>query len=160
AISLAKNLSKAKVHALDISSDALKIARQNSELNKIKVEFFQTDVLKTKLLPSDFHHEVKYDIIVSNPPYVRELEKKHMQPNVLEYEPETALFVKNDDPLQFYKVISFLAKNSLKSGGSLFFEINEQFGKKLENYLNAEGFKQIEIRQDIYGKDRMLKCNL
>lgn len=159
AISLAKNLQNAVVHALDISSEALKVAAQNSGVNNVEIEFFQTDVLRTGSLPSDSQN-VRYDIIVSNPPYVRELEKELMQPNVVDYEPETALFVKNEDPLRFYKAISHLAKNSLKPGGNLFFEINEQFARELEAYLKEESFKQIEVRQDIYGKDRMLKCNL
>ncbi len=159
AISLAKNLQNAVVHALDISSEALKVAAQNSGVNNVEIEFFQTDVLRTRSLPSDSQN-VRYDIIVSNPPYVRELEKELMQPNVVDYEPETALFVKNEDPLRFYKAISHLAKNSLKPGGNLFFEINEQFARELEAYLKEESFKQIEVRQDIYGKDRMLKCNL
>ncbi len=161
AISLAKNLQNSKVQALDISSEALKIAQQNAEINGIEIEFFQTDVLKAKTLPKGSNQSTeRYDIIVSNPPYVRELEKEQMQPNVLEYEPETALFVHDNDPLLFYRVISQLAKFSLKPEGTLFFEINEQFGKELEIYLKNEGFKQLVVKKDIYGKDRMLKCRL
>ena len=160
AVSLAKNIPEAIVHALDISSEALKVARQNAALNGVEMEFFQTDVLKAKSLPSDsVETNLKYDIIVSNPPYVRELEKELMQPNVVDYEPETALFIKNDDPLLFYKAISCLAKNSLKPNGNLFFEINEHFRKELTTYLKSEGFKKIEVKRDIYGKDRIIKCN-
>lgn len=161
AISLAKNLPNAEVHALDISSEALKIATQNAELNEVKVEFFQTDVLKVKYLPTDVHlPPERYDVIVSNPPYVRELERDQMQANVLEYEPETALFVKDEDPLLFYKAISHLSKDSLNPNGQLFFEINEQFGNELKIFLKEEGFQKIEVKKDIYVKDRMMKCSL
>ena len=161
AISLAKNLLNSIVHALDVSEEALQIARKNAVLNGVDVQFFLTDILKTKkLLTGAVQSERRYDIIVSNPPYVRELEREQMQRNVLEYEPETALFVKDEDPLLFYRVISRLAKNSLKLGGTLFFEINEQFSKELEELLKIEGFQEIELEQDIYGKNRMLKCSL
>lgn len=161
AISLAKNLLNSEVHAVDISSEAIKMARQNAVENGVAVEFFQTDVLKAKSLPSDaVQSEKRYDIIVSNPPYVRELEKEQMQPNVLEYEPETALFVHDNDPLLFYRVISRLAKTSLKPGGTLFFEINEHFGNEVMVLLKDEGFNKIEVKQDIYGKDRMVKGSL
>ncbi len=161
AISLAKNLPNAEVNALDVSSEALKIALQNAEFNEVRVDFYETDILKAKTLPTGVGQTSrKYDVIVSNPPYVRELEKNQMQPNVLEYEPETALFVKDEDPLLFYKAISHLAKVSLKPNGQLFFEINEQFGEELKAFLKEEGFQQIEVKQDIYGKDRMLKCLL
>lgn len=159
AISLAKNLPNAIVHALDISSEALAIAIHNAESNKVKVDFFQTDIFQTRLLPNNFQNDIKYDIIVSNPPYVRELEKLQMQSNVLEYEPSTALFVQNEDPLVFYKTISQLAKNSLNPGGTLFFEINEHFGEELKILLEVEKFQKIEVKKDIYEKDRMLKCS-
>lgn len=158
AISLAKNLLNSEVHAVDISSEAIKMARQNAVENGVAVEFFQTDVLKAKSLPSDaVQSEKRYDIIVSNPPYVRELEKEQMQPNVLEFEPETALFVHDNDPLLFYRVISRLAKTSLKPGGTLFFEINEHFGNEVAALLKDDGFNETEVKQDIYGKDRMVK---
>lgn len=161
AISLAKNLLNSEVHAVDISSEAIKMARQNAVENGVAVEFFQTDVLKAKSLPSGaVQSEKRYDIIVSNPPYVRELEKEQMQPNVLEYEPETALFVHDNDSLLFYRVISRLAKTSLKPGGTLFFEINEHFGNEVMVLLKDEGFNKIEVKQDIYGKDRMVKGSL
>ncbi len=161
AISLAKNLPNSQVHAVDISSEAIKMARQNAVENRVEVDFFQTDILKTKSLPTgEVQAEKHYDIIVSNPPYVRELEKKQMQPNVLDYEPETALFVHDNDPLLFYRVISRLAKTSLKPGGTLFFEINEHFGNEVAELLKEEGFTKIEVKQDIYGKDRMVKSIL
>ncbi|OAD91246.1 protein-(glutamine-N5) methyltransferase, release factor-specific [Aequorivita soesokkakensis] len=154
AISLAKNLPDSKIFALDISEQALKVAQQNSELNEVKVDFIQADILKTKTLPK------QYDVIVSNPPYVRELEKKQMQQNVLKYEPDSALYVKDKDPLLFYRVISQLAKNHLKANGKLFFEINEYLADELTELLKIEGFQNIEIKKDIFGKDRMLKCNI
>ena len=162
AISLAKNLPNSKVHAVDISEGALNIARENAVLNQVDVEMFQMDVLNTKSLPitSEGVEAKKYDIIVSNPPYVRELERKLMQPNVVEYEPETALFVPDQDPLVFYRIISRLAKIHLKRGGVLFFEINESFKSELKELLKDEGFRKTETKQDIYGKDRMIRCAL
>ncbi|KJJ39549.1 peptide chain release factor N(5)-glutamine methyltransferase [Aequorivita vladivostokensis] len=154
AISLAKNLPNAKISALDISEEALKIAEANAKLNKVEVDFFQTDILAAETLP------MKYDVIVSNPPYVRELEKKQMQQNVLKYEPHSALYVKDEDPLLFYRAISHLAKNHLNPSGKLFFEINEYLAYEMTELLKAEGFKNIEIKKDIYGKDRMLKCKI
>lgn len=154
AISLAKNLPSAKISALDISEEALKIAEVNAKLNKVEIDFFQTDILAAESLP------MKYDVIVSNPPYVRELEKKQMQQNVLKYEPHSALYVKDEDPLLFYRAISRLAKNHLNPGGKLFFEINEYLAYEMTELLKAEGFKNIEIKKDIYGKDRMLKCKI
>ncbi len=154
AISLAKNLPNAKISALDISEEALKIAEANAKLNKVEVNFFQKDILAAETLPK------KYDVIVSNPPYVRELEKKQMQQNVLKYEPHSALYVKDEDPLLFYRAISRLAKNHLNPGGKLFFEINEYLAYEMTELLKAEGFKNIEIKKDIYGKDRMLKCKI
>ena len=154
AISLAKNLPNTKISALDISEEALKIAEANAKLNKVEVDFFQTDILAAETLPK------QYDVIVSNPPYVRELEKKQMQQNVLKYEPHSALYVKDEDPLLFYRAISRLAKNHLNPNGKLFFEINEYLAYEMTELLKAEGFKNIEIKKDIYGKDRMLKCKI
>lgn len=154
AISLSKNLDNSEVSALDISEEALKIAKENAAMNNVEIEFFQADILKTKKLPK------QYDVIVSNPPYVRELEKKQMQQNVLNHEPDSALFVENDDPLLFYRMISQLAKNHLKQNGKLFFEINEYLANELTSLLKNEGFKNIEVKKDIFGKDRMLKCSL
>ena len=154
AISLAKNLPNSKISALDISENALEVARENAEINNIEVDFFQADILKEKSLPKQF------DIIVSNPPYVRNLEKGMMQQNVLEHEPETALFVADGDPLVFYRAISKLAKKHLKPKGKLFFEINEYLGEEMKSLLKSEGFRNIEVKKDIFGKDRMLKCNI
>ncbi len=154
AISLAKNLPHSKVFALDISEEALKVAKENADINKVEIDFFQTDILNTKALPKQFN------IIVSNPPYVRELEKKMMQQNVLKYEPESALYVADEDPLLFYRAISNLAKTHLNPNGKLFFEINEYLSEEMKSLVRSEGFKNIEVKKDIFGKDRMLKCNL
>ncbi len=101
--------------------------------------------------------KMKFDIIVSNPPYVREQEKEQMKDNVLKNEPHLALFVENNDPLQFYKAISQFAVNNLSQNGSLYFEINEYLGKQMKQLLNAFNFRMIELKQDIFGKDRMIK---
>lgn len=154
AISLAKNLQNSKVSAMDVSSEALKIANENARENKVNITFLEQDILLCKALPG------KYDIIVSNPPYVRELEKEWMQPNVLKHEPELALFVKDSDPLIFYRKIAELSRDSLKPNGKLFFEINEYLGEEMTELLVGLGFRDIEIKKDIFEKDRMLKCGL
>ncbi|TYA71486.1 peptide chain release factor N(5)-glutamine methyltransferase [Seonamhaeicola marinus] len=156
AISLAKNLHNAKVYALDISEDALKVAKHNAKLNDVEVEFIADDIL------SPYNAEFvsasqKFDVIVSNPPYVRVQEKELMKPNVLENEPHLALFVKDENPLQFYKAICDFSKENLKETGALFFEINEYLGDDMVQLLKVNGFKNIELRQDIFRKDRMLK---
>ncbi len=159
AISLAHQLPNAKISAIDISKDAIKIARQNSLSNKVNVNFMEVDILKfenSKKLQN--YKASEFDVIVSNPPYVRALEKELMQSNVLKHEPEIALFVEDEDPLLFYKRIAQLSKDYLKSEGFLFFEINEYLGKDMIEMLIAEGFCQIEIRKDIFDKDRMIKC--
>ncbi len=150
AISLAKNLPNAKVTAFDISGDAIKVAQGNAVLNEVEVEFFKKDILAVDFLPE------KFDIIVSNPPYVRELEKKDMQRNVLEHEPDTALYVKDEDPLLFYRKITDLAAQNLVPKGKLYFEINQYLGKETEALLTEKNF-QTRLKKDIFGVDRMLR---
>lgn len=150
AISLAKHLPQARISAIDISEKALGITRENSVINNTEVHFIQADILQQENL------EEAYDIIVSNPPYVRELEKKEMHRNVLEHEPATALYVKDEDPLIFYRKITKLAGASLKPGGKLFFEINQYLSRETEELLVNKGFAT-ELRKDIYGNFRMLK---
>lgn len=152
AISLAYHLSSLKVFALDISQEALNIASLNASINKVAVNFIQRNVLTTTSLPAQF------DIIVSNPPYVREREKAAMKENVLQFEPESALFVPYKDPLLFYRKISELALSGLSPGGSLYFEINEYLSKEMKNMLYDLGYKNVELKQDIFGKDRMIKA--
>jgi len=150
AISLAKSLPKARVSAIDISEGALKIAISNAKMNDVEIDFILQDILKISELPE------KYDLIVSNPPYVRELEKKEMHRNVLENEPEMALYVKDLEPLIFYQKITKLAETGLKQGGSLYFEINQYLGEETEEVLNLCGFKSFSGK-DIFGNNRMLK---
>lgn len=153
AISLAKNLPNSKVFGLDVSKEALDIAKQNAKLNNLEVKFIEADILNCDFEFDDF----KFDIIVSNPPYVRELEKEKMSANVLKYEPHLALFVENEDSLLFYKKISQFANKILSSKGQLFFEINEYLGKEMFNLLKDEEFVDIELKADIFEKDRMIK---
>ncbi|WP_204345452.1 peptide chain release factor N(5)-glutamine methyltransferase [Psychroserpens algicola] len=157
AISLAKNLPNAKVHALDISEGALNIAKQNAKLNDVTIKFIHDDILNPghAELVSASHY---YDIIVSNPPYVRNLEKAEIQPNVLDNEPHSALFVDDENPLQFYKAICEFALKTLKTNGVLYFEINEYLGKEMLDLMETFNFKAIELKQDLFGKDRMLKA--
>ncbi len=157
AISLASELPNAKVSALDISKGALGIAKQNAKLNKVIINFIEADILDSnawKLVPI----ANGIDIIVSNPPYVRELEKELMEPNVVKHEPATALFVKDDDALLFYRKIAQFGKQYLKPTGLLFFEINEYLGESMLELLKEEGYSEIEIKKDIFNKDRMIKC--
>lgn len=159
AISLAKNIEKVKVYALDVSAEALKIARENAKLNGVKVEFIEADILKMEdgSWKTQGFSDLKFDIIVSNPPYVREQEKSQMKPNVLNNEPHLALFVNDENPLQFYKAITNFAVNNLRNNGLLFFEINEYLGNDMIRLLKDHNFTTIELKQDIYKKDRMIK---
>ncbi|RZJ64152.1 MAG: peptide chain release factor N(5)-glutamine methyltransferase [Flavobacterium sp.] len=152
AISLAKNLHDANVSAIDVSSEALDVANRNANRNEVRVDFIKTDILKTDDLSK------KFDIIVSNPPYVRNLEKREIKPNVLENEPHLALFVADDDALVFYRKIADLASEHLSENGKLYFEINQYLSAETIEMLESKGFHEIELRQDIYGNDRMIKC--
>ena len=149
-ISLAKNLPNAEVFAIDVSDKALATAQKNAEINKVKVTFLEKNILETTDL------EQKFDIIVSNPPYVRNLEKIEINKNVLAYEPHLALFVEDHDALIFYRKIAALAQNNLVENGSLYFEINQYLGKEMILLLEEMQFKNIELKQDIYGNDRMI----
>lgn len=150
AISLARNLPDARVSAVDISEGALSTAKENAKLNGVEITFLQKDILNTESL------EKKFDVIVSNPPYVRNLEKQDMQRNVLEFEPEKALYVRDEDPLIFYRKISELAKDALHPEGALYFEINQYLGAETEAILKKKNF-QTQLKKDIFGVDRMLK---
>jgi len=152
AISLAKNLKHAKVYALDVSEDALKLAKLNATKNEVDIEFIEADILDCDL------GNIKFDVIVSNPPYVRELEKEAMSANVLNHEPHLALFVKNDDALLFYRKIAEISENILKPNGQLYFEINESLGEPTKELLANNSFNNIELKMDIFEKDRMIKA--
>jgi release factor glutamine methyltransferase len=150
AISLAKNLPDAHVFAIDISENALATAKKNAIKNDVNVTFIQKNILETLDL------EQQFDIIVSNPPYVRNLEKHEIKKNVLDNEPHLALFVDDNDALVFYRKITELAQKNLTPNGQLFFEINQYLGKETQELVQSLGFKNTELLQDIYGNDRML----
>ncbi|MBR6439107.1 MAG: peptide chain release factor N(5)-glutamine methyltransferase [Bacteroidales bacterium] len=154
AISLAKLLKDSAVTAVDVSEKALEVAKKNAEANEVNVTFIKDDILNPQnrdLLNGQF------DIIVSNPPYVCESEKSEMRANVLDYEPSTALFVSDNDPLIFYRKILEFAQKALKPNGQVWFEINEKFGNEMKNLCHEMGFKNMEIIKDFRGKDRILK---
>jgi len=153
AISLKKNLQLFNVSAIDISADALATARSNAKLNDVEVKFIQQDILSY----SGFEIP-KSEIIISNPPYVTLHDKTQMHSNVTEFEPHMALFVPENDPLIFYKAIADFALANLLSGGLLFFEINENYGEETVNMLKNKSFKNIELRKDMSGRDRMMKA--
>ena len=152
AISLAKNIPTARVSGIDISEKTLEVAQENAVKNQVLVSFCKKDILETTSL------ENKYDVMVSNPPYVRQLEKKAMNANVLDYEPGVALFVPNEDPLLFYRKIAQLAMVSLQTRGWLYFEINEYLSKEMDVLLKDIGFANIEIKKDFREVPRMIKC--
>ena len=147
AISLAKHSVNTKVAALDVSKDAIELSKMNAKENDVKLEFINADILNYK-------SDKKYDIIVSNPPYVLELEKKNMSKNVLDYEPELALFVKNDDPLQFYKAILDFSKNSLNKNGKIYFEINEKYKNEIKDLAYYYSYSKVDCKLDVFGKYR------
>ena len=154
AVSLAKLIDGAQVTAVDVSEAALAVARQNTERNGAKVEFVCADILDDNQLFAP----QSLDIVVSNPPYVTESDKQQMSPNVLDYEPHLALFVPDADPLMFYRRIATLSAQWLKSGGQLFFEINERFGRETVQLIESLQFDNVELHRDFYGKDRMVSA--
>ena len=156
AISLKKNLPAAQVSAIDISTDALQTAKQNAVLNEVEVNFINQDILNIK---SEIEIP-KSEIIISNPPYVTLHDKTQMHTNVTDFEPHTALFVPENDPLIFYKAIADFALINLAPNGLLFFEINENLGKETVEMLESKGFKNIELRLDMSGRDRMIRTRI
>jgi len=181
AIALAKNIPNASIWALDVSEKAIKVAQKNATLNKVDVQFLHLDILKINSLQKTIKNslrqaatkhktisslpittrppgndKLKFDIIISNPPYVRELEKNEIKNNVIQNEPHLALFVQDGNPLLFYdKIVDFAIEN-LKSNGELYFEINQYLGKETKELLEKKGFQNIELRKDIFGNDRMI----
>ena len=152
-LALKNRIKNAKVSAVDISVKALDVAKKNAIQNNLDVLFFEADILHWENCSWDL-----FDVIVSNPPYVREIEKQKMRANVLKHEPENALFVSNEDPLVFYRRIAGFAKKYLVEDGKLFFEINEYLGVEMCELLAGFDFINITIRKDINGKDRMIFC--
>jgi len=168
AITLKKHLPGAKVSAIDISPKALATARENARLNNVEIEFIEADILNLNT-PLTTHYSplttryslltTHYSLIISNPPYVTMHDKTKMHTNVTDFEPHAALFVPENDPLIYYKAIVDFAVKSLASNGLLFFEINESYGDQIVELLNAKGFKNIELRKDMSGRDRMIKAS-
>ena len=154
AIALAKNLPNAKVYAIDVSDEALKVAQENAKVNNVDVTFWQKDILTTDELPQQF------DIIVSNPPYVRHLEKQEIKNNVLDYEPHLALFVEDNDALLFYRKIAALGQSSLTQNGKLYFEINQYLGNETVQMLQEHHYTNVELKKDLFGNNRMVKAVL
>ncbi len=153
AIAIKKNVPEYKVKALDISETVLKIAQHNADYNRTYIDFIKHDIFSNNVEDIKF----SFDIIVSNPPYVRESEKKLMSKNVLDFEPSLALFVQDNNPLNYYEAIADFARLKLKHNGSIFLEINEALARETANVFTLKGFKSIEIRKDIHDKDRMMK---
>ena len=153
ALSIKKNLPWMAVSALDVSEEALAVAKENALRLNLSVDFIHADILQ-------YSTPTKYDIIVSNPPYVKENERADMHVNVLSYEPATALFVSDQDPLIFYRTIADFARLSLVEGGSLYFEINEYLGPEMVMLMEEKGFSEVRLIQDLQQKNRMLSCVL
>lgn len=154
AIALAKALPQAALTAIDISSDALTVARENAILYNIDIDFIQADILN----PPPSFADRQYDVIVSNPPYICRKEADEMEKNVLDHEPHLALFVPDDDPLLFYRAIATQALKMLTPGGTLFFEINRLYAKELTTVLQSMGFRHITVRRDQFNNIRMLRA--
>lgn len=161
-ISLKTKLPQANVSAIDVSEKALQVAERNAKINEVEINFVQANILEvddlSKLPTPNSQLPTHFDIIVSNPPYVRNLEKAEIKKNVLHYEPHLALFVTDFDALLFYRKIGQLAFKNLTSGGLVFFEINQYLGKETVELLANLGFKNIELKKDVYGNDRMIRC--
>ena len=151
-ISLAKNLPQSEVHAWDISEDAIRIASDNANRLDANVRFRQTDVLGQ--VPTD----TMMNVIVSNPPYITEAERTGMDANVTDWEPDTALFVPDNTPLLFYERIADIGKQILTPDGTLYFEINQRFGTETVGMLRQKGYRNVELRKDLSGNDRMIKA--
>ncbi|UCS94761.1 peptide chain release factor N(5)-glutamine methyltransferase [Echinicola marina] len=151
-ISLSLEMPQSEVQALDISTDALAIAKDNASRLNAKINFYQADILNDEIPAKDL------DILVSNPPYVRDLEKSMMRSNVLDHEPNLALFVRDDDPLIFYRTIAQKGLKALKPGGKLYFEINEALGEEMIELVKEMGYLEVSIHKDLHGKDRMLSA--
>lgn len=153
AISLAHIIHESEVEAWDISDDALTIATANAERNGVEVKFNKVDILNDSIGIGN-----KYDVIVSNPPYICHSESKDMESHVLDYEPHIALFVPDNDPLLFYRKIAETGMNILNSGGAIYFEINRRYGKQTMEMLEKTGYVKTELRKDQFGNDRMIKA--
>ncbi|MEX1190466.1 MAG: peptide chain release factor N(5)-glutamine methyltransferase [Brumimicrobium sp.] len=153
-LAIKNSISNATVLGLDVSHDALELAKENANRLKLDVNFIHYDILSQKM---EFTNE-KWDVIVSNPPYIPKKDKKLMAKHVLEHEPEIALFISDNNPLVFYQKIVDFAKHNLVENGNLYFEIHESLAENVKDLLVQQGFKNVEIKKDLQGKERMIKC--
>ncbi len=151
AIALKKSRPKITMYALDNSSHAIEISSENALIQEVEIQLFEFDVLGAYSL------DLLVDLVVSNPPYVREQEKSSIAPNVLDHEPHEALFVPDEDPLRYYTAILDLCKKTLVKGGSVYFEINEALGEEMKALLKKYGYSDIQLKKDIFEKPRMIK---
>lgn len=152
-VTLLKEIKGSRAFAIDYDPRAIKVARKNARLHDVQIEFLLIDILNEPIPIQSL------DVIVSNPPYVTESDKLHMKPNVLKYEPSMALFVKDSDPLLYYRRIAELAKNTLKEYGLLYFEINERFGEDVRTLLEVMDYSNVQIIKDLHGKDRIVRAS-
>ncbi len=160
AITLAKHIPNVDVYAIDVSKNALEMATINAQSNDVAIDFIHANILKTSNLSELISNTFHFDIIVSNPPYVRNLEKEEMQANVLQYEPHQALFVKDTNPLLFYDKIAELSVSSLSENGFLFFEINQYLHKETVQLLKEKKYTSIDLKKDLFDNFRMIKASL
>lgn len=154
-LALKKLLPQARIHALDVSAAALQVARKNATTQELDIQFMQADILEWEVV---FDKSLEFDVIVSNPPYITPAEKADMTPQVLQYEPELALFVEQEAPLLFYQYIADFARHHLRPSGKLFFEINRKYGAEIVDLLKKMGFEQVLLIQDMQGADRMIEA--
>lgn len=154
-IALSKNISNSVVTSVDVSEKAIQVAKKNAHINKVEISFVNDSILVPETINNT---KYAFDIIVSNPPYVRNLEKQEIKQNVLAYEPHLALFVADDDALIFYDRITKYALRHLKKDGALYFEINQYLGEATVKLIKQLGFKNVELRKDMFGNDRMIKA--
>ncbi|QHS62983.1 peptide chain release factor N(5)-glutamine methyltransferase [Chitinophaga agri] len=152
-VAIKKELPHATVQAVDVSEGALATAKENAALQQLEVTFELIDILSKQA----WAHLPVFDIIISNPPYICQRESADMQEQVVAYEPSLALFVPDEDALLFYREIGLMAKEKLRAGGALYFEINEAYGKETAALLESQGYVEVEIKKDLFGKDRMVK---
>ena len=150
AVALKKKYPSATVSAIDISAEALKVASENAALNQVDVEFIQDDILHPATT------DRKWDVIVSNPPYIPASEQRYLHKNVTDFEPHLALFVQDNDPLIFYRKIAEFALSHLTAGGRLYVEIHQSLGRQCCQLLESMGFQSVELRKDLSGNDRMI----
>ena len=155
-ISLKKKFSDIQVYACDVSKSGLVVAQENAETHHTEISFLQINFLD----PSQWTLLPEMDIIISNPPYIPLKDKDTMRQNILQYEPHIALFVDDNDPLLFYRTIAAFAKGKMKPGGNIFVEINENLAKDVEELFFTKGYRKIELKKDMHGKDRMVRVKL